>query len=138
MYLERKMVNLLMLSGKKRKARKILRDSFNVLKASYKVDPSSTFTKAILAVRPSFELRSIRMGGRTQQVPMPLKKGKQISLGMKKIISTVRHGNKEDISQKLAHLLSETAKLRGTCVKDQVTLHKTVESNRAFAHYRWV
>ena len=73
-----KILNILMISGKKFKAEKILKDTFRILNNKYKKDPSVIFSKSVDNVRPLFEIRSVRIAGRTQQIPFPLKKEKQL------------------------------------------------------------
>ena len=89
-----------MISGKKFKAEKILKDTFRILNDKYKKDPSATFSKSVNNVRPLFEIRSVRIAGRTQQIPFPLKKEKTISVSSKMVreVSSARSWNKGTFS----------------------------------------
>jgi len=137
MNFKNKMVNLLMLSGKKIKAEKILSESLNLIKKEHNKDPNEIFIKAIKYTCPSFEMRSIRIAGRTQQIPVPIKESKQIGLAMKWLVQSARTINKKSMAESLAQVLYDTYNGRGEAIKKRNELHKLVEANRAFAHYRW-
>ena len=132
-----KMTNILMLSGKKLKAEKILKKSFEIIHNRYKKDPTLTFNKAVENVKPSFEMRSIRVAGRTQQIPFPMKENKQIGLALKWIVAAVKGTNKSQIFESLAFEIHEASMGKGSAIKKRDLLHKSAESNRAFAHFRW-
>jgi small subunit ribosomal protein S7 len=132
-----KMVNLLMLSGKKVIAEKILSESLHRIKREYNKDPEEVFIKSIQHTRPSFEMRSIRIAGRTQQIPVPIKESKQIGLAMKWLVQSARVINKKSMAESLAQVLYDTYNGRGEAIRKRNELHKLVEANRAFAHYRW-
>jgi len=132
-----KMVNLLMLSGKKVKAERILSESLNLIKKEHNKDPNEVFIKAIEYTCPSFEMRSIRIAGRTQQIPVPIKESKQVGLAMKWLVQSARTINKNSMAESLAQVLYDTYNGRGEAIKKRNELHKLVEANRAFAHYRW-
>jgi small subunit ribosomal protein S7 len=137
MNFKNKMVNLLMLSGKKVKAEKILSESLNRIKREYNKNPEEVFIKSIQYTRPSFEMRSIRIAGRTQQIPVPIKESKQVGLAMKWLVQSARTINKKSMSKSLAQVLYDTYNGRGEALKKRNELHRLVEANRAFAHYRW-
>lgn len=137
MNFKNKMINLLMLSGKKVKAEKILNESLDLIKKQYKKDPNEVFTKAVQYTCPSFEMRSIRIAGRTQQIPVPIKESKQLGLAMKWLIQSARVINRKSMAESLAQVFYDTYNGRGDAIKKRNELHKLVEANRAFAHYRW-
>jgi len=137
MNLKDKMVNLLMLSGKKVKAEQILNESLNLIKKEHNKDPNEVLEKAIQCTCPSFEMRSIRIAGRTQQIPVPIKESKQVGLAMKWLVQSARTINKRSMAESLAQVLYDTYSGRGDAIKKRNELHKLVEANRAFAHYRW-
>ena len=126
-----------MLSGKKFKAERILGESFKILSHKYKKDPISTFHKATGILRPVFEIRSIRIAGRTQQIPFPMKEEKQVGLALKWLVSAAKSSKKGTLSERLAFEIHEASMGRGSAIKKRDVSHKTAESNRAFAHFRW-
>ena len=132
-----KILNILMVSGKKFKAEKILKDTFRILNNKYKKDPSVIFSKSVDNVRPLFEIRSVRIAGRTQQIPFPLKKEKQLALALKWLVSSARSSSKGTFSEKLAFEMHEASLGKGMAIKKRDDLHKVAESSRAFAHFRW-
>jgi small subunit ribosomal protein S7 len=132
-----RMVNVLMLSGKKVKAEKILNESLDIIEKKYNKDPDKLFIKAIQQTCPSFEMRSIRIAGRTQQIPVPIKESKQVGLAMKWLTQSARLSNRKSMAESLAQVLYETCNGKGEAIKKRNELHKLVEANRAFAHYRW-
>lgn len=134
---QNKMINILMLSGKKLQAEKILFDCLQLLEKVYEKEGKATLEKAVLNVTPSFEIRTIRIAGRTQQIPFPVKKRKQHSLALKWIVASSRTNNKRSLPEKLAFEINEASMGRGQAVKKRNEVHKTAESNRAFAHFRW-
>lgn len=137
MEIQNKMINILMVSGKKSKAEKILQESFTILEKVYKKDVNGTFTLAVSNVSPSFEIRSIRIAGRTQQIPFPIKKSKQIATALKWIVSGSKSVNKYSFAEKLAFELNEASMGKGFAIKKRDEIHRNAESNRAFAHFRW-
>ena len=82
-------------------------------------------------------MRSIRIAGRTQQIPVPIKEPKQVGLAMKWLVQSARTINKRSMAESLAQVLYDTYSGRGDAIKKRNELHKLVEANRAFAHYRW-
>jgi small subunit ribosomal protein S7 len=132
-----RMVNVLMLSGKKVKAEKILNESLDIIEKKYNKDPDKLFIKAIQQTCPSFEMRSIRIAGRTQQIPVPIKESKQVGLAMKWLTQSARLSNRKSMAESLAQVLYETCNGKGEAIKKRNELHKLVEANRAFTHYRW-
>jgi small subunit ribosomal protein S7 len=137
MNIQDKMVNTLMLSGKKLQAEKILFTCFQVLEKVYKKEGETTLEQAITNTIPAFEIRTIRIAGRTQQIPFPIKKDKQYSLALKWIVMGSKTNNKRSFPEKLAFEIHEASIGNGHAVKKRNEVHKNAESNRAFAHFRW-
>ena len=131
------MVNTLMLSGKKLRAVKILFDCFQILERVYKKEGEPTLEQAVSNTLPAFDIRTIRIAGRTQQIPFPIKKDKQYSLALKWIVKGSKTNNKRSFPEKLAFEIHEASMGKGQAVKKRNEAHKTAESNRAFAHFRW-
>lgn len=132
-----KIVNHLMRDGKKAKAEKILLTSLIKLKRIEKKDPIKTIQLALENVKPLVEVRSIRIGGSSYQIPVPLTKNRQYSLGIRWIIESARNRNAYKMSDNLFDELLDASKNQGASVKRRLTLHKLADANRAYAHYRW-
>ena len=115
----------------------ILDETLDLIKREHDKDPNEVFTKAIQYTRPFFEMRSIRIAGRTQQIPVPIKESKQIGLALKWLIQSARTINRKSMAESLAQVLYDTYNGRGDAIRKRNELHKLVEANRAFAHYRW-
>lgn len=132
-----KFVNHLMRDGKKSKAEKILLGSLIKLKKLGKDDPIEVIHLALENVKPLVEVRSVRIGGSSYQIPVPLAKNRQYSLGIRWIIESARNRNGYKMSDKLFDEFLEASKNQGASVRRRLTLHKLADANRAYAHYRW-
>jgi len=132
-----KFVNHLMRDGKKVKAERILLKSLELIKKSEKVEPVEVVLKALENVKPLVEVKSVRIGGSSYQIPVPLTKHRQYSLGIRWIIDSARKRNGYSMSEKLFDEFIDASKNQGVSVRRRVTLHKLADANRAFAHYRW-
>jgi small subunit ribosomal protein S7 len=132
-----KFVNHLMRDGKKAKAEKILLQSLELIKKSTNEEPVKIILQAVENVRPLIEVRSVRIGGTSHQVPVPLRKHRQYSLGIRWIVESARKRNGFIMSEKLFDEFIDAAKNQGSSVRRRVTLHRLAKANRAFSHYRW-
>lgn len=135
-YLTRKFVNHLMVDGKKEKAEKIFLDSLNFIYKKEKKDGMTIFFTALEKSKPLVEVRSVRRGGATYQVPVPLKEKRSLSLGMKWLIETARKKG-GSFSLNLCLALIEASKNQGDCVKKRDSVHSIALKNRSFTHFRW-
>ena len=132
-----KFVNHLMKDGKKAKAERILLKSLELIKKSGNPEPINVIVKALENVKPLVEVRSVRIGGSSYQIPVPLTKHRQYSLGIRWIIDSARKRNAYSMTEKLFDEFMDASKNQGASVRRRVTLHKLADANRAFAHYRW-
>ncbi|MCU0288874.1 MAG: 30S ribosomal protein S7 [Acidobacteria bacterium] len=132
-----KLINVLMLHGKKSVAQRIVYGAMDVLKEKIKEDPLKIVLKAIENVRPHVETRSRRVGGATYQVPMDVRKERSYSLALRWIVLNSRERSGKSLQEKLIGELMDAYNLKGGAIKKKETVHKMAESNRAFAHYRW-
>lgn len=135
-YIARKFVNLLMMDGKKIKAERLLQNALLVVKKRESVDPMQVFLKALSCCKPSVEIRSVRRGGASYQIPVPLKEYRGISLSMKWIIQVARK-RKGPFHMNLAVTLLEASKNQGDSVKKKDSIHMIALKNRSLTHFRW-
>jgi len=132
-----KMINSVMMDGKKALAQKIVYGSMDVVKEKLKEDPLKIVLKAIENVRPHVETRSRRVGGATYQVPMDVRRERSYSLALRWLINNARERAGKSFEDKLVGEFMDAYNLKGGSIKKKETVHKMAESNRAFAHYKW-
>lgn len=131
-----KFINMMMWSGKKATATKIVYDALEDLKTKGE-DPVKTFKKALENVRPEIEVRSRRVGGANYQVPMEVRPERKLSLSCRWLISASRDRVGRSMSEKLSAELYEASQGRGGAMRKREEVHKMADANRAFAHFRW-
>lgn len=136
-YLIRKFLNHITIEGKKEKAEKTLTLTFLDIYEKQKKDPFLVLLKAIENSRPFVEVRSVRRGGATYQIPVPCREKRGTSLSMKWILENVRKKKAVSFSQSLSRVLLESSKGLGECVKKKDLFHATALKNRSFTHFRW-
>ncbi len=132
-----KLINGVMLDGKKATAEKIVYDAMDELKEKLQGDPLKIVLKCIENVRPQIETRSRRVGGATYQVPMDVRKERSYALGIRWIVNFARDRGGKSFQEKLVGELMDAHGNKGGAMKKRETVHKMAESNRAFAHYKW-
>ncbi len=132
-----KLINVLMLKGKKSVAEKIVYEAFEMIKHSSKKDVLEVFHQALGFIKPSVEVRSRRVGGATYQIPMDVRPQRSETLALRWLVNmSLKRGEKRQ-SERLAGEILEAYAERGGAVKKRVETHKMAEANKAFAHYRW-
>jgi small subunit ribosomal protein S7 len=132
-----KFVNNLMKKGKKSIARKILYNSFDIIKDKTKQDPLVVFQRAVENVRPSVEVKSRRVGGSTYQVPTEVRPLRRQALSIRWLINFASLRGEKTMAAKLAGELIDASNSRGAAIKKKEDTHRMAEANKAFAHYRW-
>ncbi len=149
-----KFINVLMVSGKKSTAEKIIYGALSVMsekvKKIKKTDDESTgegsgsatsvlryFEQALDNVRPSVEVRSRRVGGATYQVPVEVRTDRSIALGMRWIVQAARSRGEKGMMLRLAGELMDAYENKGSASKKREDTHKMAKANQAFAHFRW-
>ena len=132
-----KLINSIMLDGKKTIAEKIVYDAIEKIKSKSKDEPLTVFNDAINNVRPTVEVRSRRVGGATYQVPVEVKAKRSQALALRWIIDASRKRKDKKMSDKLFNEIFDAYQKRGSAIKKKEDTHKMAESNKAFAHYRW-
>ena len=132
-----KLINSIMLDGKKTIAEKIVYDAIDKIKLKSKDEPLTVFNDAINNVRPTIEVRSRRVGGATYQVPVEVKAKRSQALALRWIIDASRKRKDKKMSDKLFNEIFDAYQKRGSAIKKKEDTHKMAESNKAFAHFRW-
>jgi small subunit ribosomal protein S7 len=132
-----KFMNVIMLSGKKATAEKIVYGALDMISERSKQDPLALFSQALENVRPLVEVKSRRVGGATYQVPIEVRPDRQAALAMRWVVDAARSRSEKSMGARLAAELMEAAEKRGNAVKKREEVHRMAEANKAFSHYRW-
>ncbi len=133
-----KFINYVMLDGQKSTARRVVYDTFELIKEKAKVaDPIEFFESALKNTAPLMEVRSRRVGGANYQVPREVRPERKMALSMKWIIEGARNKKGANMHKKLADEIIAAAKGEGEAVKKKENTHKMAEANKAFAHFTW-
>ena len=132
-----KFINMVMESGKKSVAEKILYVALDTVVERGKGDPMEVLEKALENVRPTVEVKSRRVGGATYQVPVEVRPVRRNTLAMRWLIDASRKRSEKSMAQRLAGELMDASDSRGSAVKKREDTHRMADANKAFAHYRW-
>ncbi len=132
-----KLINNIMLDGKKGVAQKIVYDAFDIIKAKTGEEPLEVFEKAMNNIMPQVEVKARRVGGANYQVPMEVRPERRQTLGLRWLTRYTRLRGERTMSQRLASELMDAANGQGGTVKKKEDTHRMAEANRAFAHYRF-
>ena len=132
-----KLINNMMIDGKKGKAQTILYDAFDMIKEKTGNDPMEVLNQAMENVMPSLEVKSRRVGGANYQLPIEVKADRRQALGLRWIIQYARLRGGHSMSENLANELIDASNNTGAAVKKREDTHRMAEANKAFAHYRW-
>lgn len=132
-----RLINKLMLAGKKSTAERILYGAFDIVAEKINGDPLKVFKKAIDNIRPVLEVKSRRVGGATYQVPVEVRPDRKMSLALRWLVNYSRARGEKKMVDKLAAEIMDASNMRGGAVKKKEDVHRMAEANKAFAHYRW-
>ena len=132
-----KLVNSIMLDGKKGVAQKVVYDAFDTIKEKTGKDPMEVFEAAMENIMPSLEIKARRVGGATYQVPMEVRPARRTTLGLRWLTNYSRARSEKNMADRLAGEIMDAANNTGNAVKKREDTHKMAEANKAFAHYRW-
>jgi small subunit ribosomal protein S7 len=132
-----KVINKVLLKGKKDVARSIVYDALETVGQRTSQDPSVILKRAVDNIRPQVEVRSRRVGGSSYQVPIEVSPRRQETLGVRWLVSFARRRREPTMSMRLANEILDASNNTGAAVKRKEDVHKMAESNKAFAHYRW-
>lgn len=132
-----KFINILMESGKKAVAEKIVYDALEIIHNKTKKESLEVFKEAMAAIKPLVELKSRRVGGANYQIPVEVAPSRQVALAMRWIRDAARKRGEKSMGIRLANELMEAIDGRGAAFKRREETHKMAEANRAFAHFRY-
>jgi small subunit ribosomal protein S7 len=132
-----KLVNNIMMDGKKGVAQRIVYNAFDIIKEKTGNDPLEVFEKALNNIMPILEVKARRVGGATYQVPMEVRPERRQALGLRWLIKAARSRGERTMQEKLAQELMDATNNLGSAYKKKEDTHKMAEANKAFAHYRW-
>ena len=129
-------INMVMLSGKKSVAEKIVYGAMDVI-SEKNPNAIELVQKALDKVAPGVEVKSRRVGGATYQVPVEVRASRKMALAMRWLIDSARKRGENTMPRKLAAELLDASENRGGAIKKREETHRMAEANKAFAHYRW-
>lgn len=132
-----KLINNVMLDGKKGIAQKIVYGAFEMVAEKTGEDPLEVFYKALNNVMPVLEVKARRIGGATYQVPVEVRPERRETLGLRWLVAYSRTRGEKTMKERLAKEIMDAANNTGASVKKREDTHKMAEANKAFAHYRW-
>ena len=132
-----KLVNSIMLDGKKGVAQKVVYGAFDLIKEKTEKEPLEVFTQAMENIMPSLEVKARRVGGATYQVPMEVRPARRQTLGLRWLTNYSRARSERTMAERLAGELMDATNNVGGAVKKREDTHKMAEANKAFAHYRY-
>ena len=132
-----KLVNSIMLDGKKGVAQKVVYGAFDIIKEKTDKEPLEVFTEAMENIMPSLEVKARRVGGATYQVPMEIRPERRQTLALRWIVDFSRTRGEKTMAERLAAELLDASANTGNAVRRKEEMHRMAEANKAFAHYRW-
>lgn len=132
-----KLVNTIMLDGKKGTAQTILYQAFETIKAKTGKDPLEVFKQAMENITPQLEVKSRRVGGSNYQVPIEVSPARGQALALRWLVKYSRERGGKGMAENLANEIMDAANGTGAAVKKREDTHRMAEANKAFAHYRW-
>ena len=132
-----KLINTIMLDGKKGTAEKILYGAFDRIKEQTGSEPMDVYNKAMENIKPALEVKSRRVGGSNVQVPIEVSDERAQTLALRWLVNYARNGRGKTMEEKLANEIMDAANGVGGAVKKREDTHRMAEANKAFAHFRW-
>ena len=132
-----KLINNIMLDGKKGVAQKICYDAFEIVKTKTGRDPLEVFKQAMDNIMPALEVKARRVGRATYQVPMEVRPERRQALALRWLTQFARSRNERTMKERLAAEILDAVNGVGNTFKRKEEMHRMAEANKAFAHYRW-
>ena len=132
-----KFMNMVMVSGKKAVAERIVYGAMEIVNTKLNKDPIEVFNEALEAIAPMVEVKSRRVGGATYQVPVEVRPARRHALAMRWLVEFSRKRGEKSMDQRLAGELIDAAQGKGAAVKKREDVHRMAEANKAFSHYRF-
>jgi len=135
--LVQKLINKVMLDGKKSTAEKIVYGAMEIIRDKTKQDPLTVLEKAVQNLTPLLEVRPRRVGGATYQVPIEVPPRRGLSLALRWLVRAARERKGMPMRERLAAEILDALNNTGGAIKKKEEMHRMAEANKAFAHYRW-
>lgn len=132
-----KLINQIMIDGKKGTAQRIVYDAFDMIKEKTGEDAMVVFNRAMDNIKPALEVKSRRVGGANYQVPVEVKADRAQALSFRWLAQYARLRGGHSMAENLANEIIDASNGVGASVKKKEDTHKMAEANKAFAHYRW-
>ncbi|NIK12928.1 30S ribosomal protein S7 [Alkalibacillus sp. S2W] len=132
-----RLINQIMIDGKKGTAQKILYAAFDLVEQRSGQNPMDVFEEAMKNVMPVLEVRARRVGGSNYQVPVEVRAERRQALGLRFIVNYSRLRGEKTMEERLANEILDASNNTGAAVRRREEMHKMAEANKAFAHYRW-
>ncbi|UWV79957.1 30S ribosomal protein S7 [Mycoplasmopsis felis] len=132
-----KLINQIMLDGKKSIAQDILYSAFTLIKNKTNKEPMEVFLAAVENITPQLEIRTRRIGGTNYQVPTEVPARRKQTLALRWLVQYARLRNEKTMDVRLANEIIDASNKTGGAIKKREDTHKIIEANRAFAHFRW-
>ena len=132
-----RLINSIMLDGKKGVAQKIVYGAFDIVKEKTGKEPLEAFNQALENIMPLLEVKARRVGGSTYQVPMEVRPERRQTLALRWITAFSRTRSERTMKERLANEIMDATNNLGNSVKRRDEMHRAAEANKAFAHYRW-
>jgi len=132
-----RLINRLMIDGKRGKASTILYRAFDIIEDETGNDAMEVFEQALKNIMPVLEVRSRRVGGSNYQVPIEVRPERRTTLALRWLVNYARLRGEKAMVDRLAYEIMEAANNTGAAVRRREEVHQMAEANRAFAHYRW-
>ena len=132
-----KLINQVMLDGKRSIAQTIVYDAFNTASSKLNVAPMELFNQAMENLKPVLEVKARRVGGSTYQVPIEIRAERRQTLAIRWLVAAARKRGEREMASRLAAELVDAFNNTGSAVKKKEDTHRMAEANKAFAHYRF-
>ena len=132
-----KLVNSVMLDGKKGVAQKVVYSAFDMIKDKTGNEPLDVFNQAMENIMPAVEVKTRRVGGANYQVPVEVRPARGYALAMRWLVDAARSRHEKSMAARLAAEMSDAVENKGTAVKKREDVHRMAEANKAFSHFRW-
>jgi len=132
-----KFMNVVMLSGKKAVAERIVYGALSQIESKTGKEPLEVFTTAVNNVKPAVEVKSRRVGGANYQVPVEVRPVRRLALAMRWLREAAKKRGEKSMDLRLAGELMDAAEGRGGAMKKREDTHRMAEANKAFSHFRW-
>ncbi len=132
-----KLINNIMLDGKKGVAQNIVYGAFDIVAEKTGKDPLEVFLEAMENIMPVLEVKARRVGGATYQVPIEVRPDRRQTLGLRWLTIYSRQRSERTMKERLANEIMDAVNNLGSSIKKKEETHKMAEANRAFSHYRW-